>query len=64
MLQSSAAPRLGIQGLEKKMSATEMKMIAELRRRNAALSLAAAREYVRGLSAAALALYAASWGVL
>ena len=41
------------------MSATEMKVIAEARRRNAAMSLSQAREWVRGLSADALALYAA-----
>jgi hypothetical protein len=46
------------------MSAIEMKVIAELRRRNAALSLTAARDFVRALSADALALYAAAWGVL
>lgn len=46
------------------MNATEMKVIAEARRRNAAMSLSQAREWVRGLSADALALYATAWGVL
>ncbi len=46
------------------MNATEMKVIAEARRRNAAMSLSQAREWVRGLSADALSLYAAAWGVL